>query len=305
MTTTVAVLGLGAIGGIAAGSLAALNRHEVIVCTRSVIDRLVVERPDDIVDVPVRALTDPEEASPVDWILLSTKVHQTHSVAPWLVRLCGPKSRVAVLQNGIAPADRLAPFVRAAAIVPTIVYYNGERLAHDRMRFRRAGAYELAVQDDPDGHAFADLLDGSPMRILRSTEFVTLAWRKLLINAIANPVTALTLQRQAVFRRDDVKALCLAVLEEAVAVGRADGAIFAADEAPRTWATLLTYPADAGTSMYFDRLAGRTLEVEALTGAIVARGSRYGIPTPINTALLTLLRASSDGASSSRPLESK
>jgi 2-dehydropantoate 2-reductase len=293
MTTTIAVIGLGAIGGIIAGSLAALNRHHIVVCVRSPIERLVVERPDDTVDVPIRALTDPAKTEPVDWVLLATKAHQTPSVGPWLARLCGPQTRVATLQNGIAPADRLAPFVPAAAVVPTIVYYNGERLAPDRMRWRRAGEYELAVQDDADGRDFAGLLDGSPMRILRSADFATLAWRKLLINAVANPVTALTLQRQAVFRREDVKALCLAILEEAAAVGRADGAALVADEAARTLATLLTYPADAGTSMYFDRLAGRPFEVEALTGAIVARGERYRIPTPLNAALLTLLRASS------------
>ena len=72
-------------------------------------------------------------------------------------------------------------------------------------------------------------------------DFVTLAWRKLLINAVASPVTALTLQRQAVLRRPDVQTLCLAVLEEAIAVGRAEGAKLAADEAARTLATLFTF----------------------------------------------------------------
>ena len=57
-------------------------------------------------------------------------------------------------------------------------------------------------------------------------------------------------------------------------------------------------PPEVGTSMYFDRLAGRPLEVEALTGAIVAAGQRLGIPTPLNGALLTLLRAVNDAAKS-------
>jgi 2-dehydropantoate 2-reductase len=48
--------------------------------------------------------------------------------------------------------------------------------------------------------------------------------------------------------------------------------------------------------MYFDRLAGRPLEHEALTGAIVAAGERHGIATPLNRALLALLRAISDAA---------
>ena len=56
-------------------------------------------------------------------------------------------------------------------------------------------------------------------------------------------------------------------------------------------ARLMTFPPDAGTSMYFDRLAGRPLEIEAITGAIVAAAERHNIPTPLNRALLTLLRA--------------
>ena len=294
MTATIAIVGFGAIGGIVAGSLTALGRYDVVVCVKSPIDRVVVERPCDTVDVPIRALTDPAEAGRVDWVLLSTKVHQTPSAASWLTRLCSSKTRVATLQNGIAPTERLAPFVGGAVVVPTIVYYSGERLAPGRVRFRAAGEHELAVQDDQDGRALAALFHGSPLRVLLSADLATLAWRKLLMNSVANPITALTLQRLTVFRREDVQALCLAALEEAAAVGRADGANFVADEAARTLAALLIYPAEVGTSMYLDRLAGRSLEIEALTGAIVARGQLHGIRTPLNTTLLTLLRASTD-----------
>jgi 2-dehydropantoate 2-reductase len=38
------------------------------------------------------------------------------------------------------------------------------------------------------------------------------------------------------------------------------------------------------------------MEIEALTGAIVAAGQRHGIATPINRALLTLLRPVNDAA---------
>lgn len=293
---SIAVVGLGAIGGVIAGSLAALGRYDVTVCTRAPIARLVVERPEDVVEVQVHTLTRPETARPVDWVLLATKAHQTPQVAPWLAQLCGPRSRVATLQNGIGHAESLAPLVGPARVVPTIVYYNGERLAPDRMRLRRAGEYELAVRNDADGRAFAALLNGSPIRILRSADFPTLAWRKLLLNAVANPVTALTLQRQAVFRRDDIQALCRAILVEAAAVGRADGAALADDEVERIMAMLLTYPPEAGTSMYFDRMAGRPLEIEALTGAVVACGARHGVATPLNASLLALLRAVSDAA---------
>ena len=293
----VAVVGLGSIGGGVAGSLCAAGRHDVVACTRRPLERLVVERPEGTVDVPLRTLTDPTQAVPVDWVLLCTKAHETPSAGPWLARLCADSTRVAVMQNGIDHAARVAPFVGAAAIVATLVYYNGERLAPDRVRIRQPGEYDLAVPDDAAGRTFARLLDGTSLRVVVSADFTTLKWRKLLINAIANPITALTLQRQGVLRRDDMRALSLAILDEAVAVARADGARLAPDEPERTISTLFTYSPELGTSMYFDRLAGRPLEIEALTGAIVAAGERHRIPTPLNRALLTLLRAVSDAAS--------
>jgi 2-dehydropantoate 2-reductase len=294
--STVAVVGLGSIGGIAVGCLRDADRHDVIVCTRRPIERLVLERPEGTVDVSLHALHDPARAQRVDWVLLCTKGHQTPSATPWLRRLCDSATRVAVLQNGIGHIARISPLVGGAAVIPAIVYFNGERLGPDRVRLRHAGQHDLAVADDGDGEAFAQLFHGTPLRVLLSSDFATLAWRKLLINAVANPITALTLQRQAVFRRADVHALCIAILDEAVAVARADGARLADDESERTMATLLTYPPEAGTSMYFDRLAGRALEVEALTGAIVAAGERLGLATPLNRTLLTLLRAVSDAA---------
>src|SRR6266849_737549 len=139
------------------------------------------------------------------------------------------------------------------------------------------------------------------MRSLVFQDFKTLAWSKPLLNAMANPITALTLQRQAVFRRDDIKALCLAILEEAAAVGRADGAQLPANEPEQLLASLLTYPPDAGTLMYFDRLAGRPLEIEALNGAVVAAGERHQMPTPLNRTLLTLARAASEAPAAGKP----
>jgi 2-dehydropantoate 2-reductase len=291
---SVAVIGLGSIGGVVAGLLAKAGRHDLIACVRQPVERLLVDLPEGTIETSIRTLTDPSQAEPKDWILLCTKVQDTSASAPWLQRLCGPKSRVGVLQNGIAHADRLRPFVGEATIVPTVVYYNGERLARDRVRYRCAGAHDFAVSDDADGRAFAALLDGTSMPILCTTDFKTLAWRKLLLNAVANPVTALTLQRNAVFRREDVRALCLALLEEAAAVGRADGAELPPDEPAQSMQRLLAVPADAGSSMYFDRLAGRPLEIEALTGAVVAAGERYHIATPLNRMLLTLARAASE-----------
>jgi len=297
---TIAVVGLGSIGGVAAGCLATIGRYDVIGCIRQPITPLTLERPHGsamiAVDVPLRTLTDPTQAQPADWVLLCTKTHQTAAAAPWLKRLCAPGTRVAVLQNGIDQVARVAPLVAGAAVMPVIVYYNGERIAPDRVRLRQGSDHDIAVADDDDGRAFARLFSDTPLRVLLTKDFTTLAWRKLFINAVANPITALTLQRQAVLRRADIQELGRAILQEAVAVARADGVKLADDEPQRAFATLFTFSGELGTSMYFDRIAGRPLEIEALSGVIVEKGKRNGVPTPFNHALLTLLRAVNDAA---------
>lgn len=291
---SVAVVGLGGIGGTAAGLLARSGRQDVIACTRKPLERLTVEGPDGAFEVPLKALTDPADARPVDWVLLCTKTHETKSAGPWLERLCTKATTVAALQNGIDHVERISPYANGAAIVPVLVYYNGERLAPDRVRYKPMNANELVVPDDEGGRAFAALMSDTPLNVLASADFVTLKWRKLLLNAVANPVTALTMQRFAVFQRPDIQALCVAVLDETVAVARADGARLHDDESQRVMAMLRGFAPHLTTSMHMDRVAGKPFEVEALTGAIVAAGERHGIATPLNGMLLTLLRAISE-----------
>jgi 2-dehydropantoate 2-reductase len=290
----IAIVGLGGIGGTAAGLLARTGLHDVTACVRKPLGRLTVEGPDGAFEVPLKALTDPADAGPVDWVLLCTKTHETASAGPWLERLCTPATTVAALQNGIDHVERISPYANGAAIVPALVYYNGERLAPDRVRYKPVSQNELVVPDDAPGRAFAALMADTPLHVLTSADFVTLKWRKLLVNAIANPITALTLQRFAVFERPDIQLLSLAILDEAGRVARADGAGLHDDESRRVLTMVRGFGSNLSTSTYFDRLAGRPFEVESLTGAIVAAGERHGIATPLNGLLLTLLRAISE-----------
>lgn len=287
----IAVVGLGGIGAVAAACLHETGCHNIVGCSRQLVDRIVLEGRSGTTAIPLRTLTNPAEAVVVDWVLLCTKSHQTPSAAPWLARLCGHRTRVAVLQNGVGHKARVARFVGTAQVLPTVVYFSGERLASDRVRLYHVGEYDLAVSDTADGSDFAALFNDTSLRVLVSSDLKTLIWRKLLINAVANPITALTAQRMSVLQRPDMAALCASILEEVVAVAQADGADLGSEEVSRALTIIRDYRPETGTSMYFDRLAGRALEFEAITGAIVAAGERFDIATPVNRALRDLLRA--------------
>lgn len=291
----VAVIGLGGIGGVAAGALAHAGNHDIIACGRRPLKRLRVDLPDETVEVPLTVLTDPADASPVDWVLLTTKAQDTDSAGDWLRALCGPQTSVAVMQNGIDHADRIAPYAGDATALPVIVYYNGERIADDHVRMRHISDADVALPDTDTARAFETLLEGTPIKALRAPDFTARLWQKLLINIVVNPMTALTRQRQGILQRQDIQALTTALLEEAVAVAHAEGAGLSETAAADIQRLVLTFPHDAGSSMYFDALAGRRLEAEALTGAIVRAGARHGIATPMNSAMLTLLNGLSNG----------
>lgn len=290
----VAVIGLGGIGGAAAGALTHAGRHDVIACGRRPLERMRVDLPDESVEVAMTVLTDPAKAAPVDWVLLTTKAQDTDGAGDWLRALCGPQTIVAVMQNGIDHAERIAPYAGDATALPVIVYYNGERIADDHVRMRHISDADIALPDTDTAQAFIDLLDGTPIQAVRAPDFTARQWQKLLINIVVNPVTALTRMRQGVLQREDIQALTTALLEEAAAVAEAEGAGLPPSVAADTQRLVLTFPYDAGSSMYFDALAGRRLEAEALTGAVVRAGARHGIPTPMNSAMLALLRALSD-----------
>ncbi|MGB6485514.1 MAG: ketopantoate reductase C-terminal domain-containing protein [Steroidobacteraceae bacterium] len=60
-------------------------------------------------------------------------------------------------------------------------------------------------------------------------------------------------------------------------------------------------PPDAVNSLFADRLAGRCMETDARNGAIVRKGVKHGIPTPLNSMAVTLLDAQQPGRVKGNP----
>src|SRR5258708_17383062 len=87
--STIAVIGLGNIGGVATGCLRAADRHDVIACVRQPINHLHLERPEGNVEGSPRALANPAHATPVDWVLVCTKAQHASSAPPCRARLLG------------------------------------------------------------------------------------------------------------------------------------------------------------------------------------------------------------------------
>ena len=284
--SSVAVVGGGAIGGYVS-ALAHDAGHDVTLCVRTPFDRLVVEKDGDTRAVPVKIATDPTGIGPVDHLVLAVKAQDTPQTGAWLDALAGPQTVVVVAQNGVDHRERVTPLAPRSSILPILVYFTIEPVR--RGHIRHSVGNRIVVPAGPLGASFGALLAGADVEVEATEDFRTAAWRKLLGNVFANPVTALTLRRSEVFRDEAIETLGRALLAEAIAVGGAVGAAFADDELEQALALFRTVPPQNGTSMLFDRLAGRPLEHELITGVVVAEGRRHGIPTPANDVILALL----------------
>ena len=85
--------------------------------------------------------------------------------------------------------------------------------------------------------------------------------------------------------------LAEAILQECYAVARAEGADLQDAAIGAVVASFAKLDDSGGTSMLYDRLAGRPLEHDALYGAVIRAGERHGIPTPTHRTLSALLSA--------------
>jgi 2-dehydropantoate 2-reductase len=289
--TRVAIVGVGAIGGVLAAFLEVVGRHEIVLCTRQPLQGLTVETPEGLVNVNARNLTDPAFAEPVEWVFVATKTYDAKSAAAWLPALCRLNAPVAVVQNGVEHRERFRSFVNPELIVPVIIDCPVERRRNSVVWQRSAAAIQL--ESGRLGSECAQLFDGSPAKVELTNDFVTAAWRKLCINS-AGALCALTGKPSGVLRDEALGNIALELVGECLAVGRAEGAQLDEDTAERVLAGYRDQPPDSINSMLADRLAGRQMEIDARNGVIVRKGEKHGIQTSLNRMTVALLQTLSE-----------
>jgi len=310
---SVAFVGAGAIGAFFAAHLIDAHSADVTICVRTPFTDLVVESEatntafvatgDALVGPPPQrlalrstptVLTDPADVrGPVDWVLLATKGPQTEGAAGWLHALVGPATKVVVLQNGIEHEERVRPYVDAAVeIIPAVVYCGAEVVAPGHIVHRTNGF--LILPAGPSGDQLVALYADARAGIRLADDFTTASWQKLCGNVVANGITALTERRMEVMRRPAIAAVGRALLTECVAVARAHGAVIEDSYADLVLSGIAQMPAAAGTSMLYDRLAGRPMEQDLLYGAVGRAARRHHIDTPMHDTFAALLAAISE-----------
>lgn len=252
-------------------------------------------RPDgkDPIVVPGPVHTNPGEVTdPVDVLVLAVKATQNAEAAGWLARLCDERTIVTVLQNGVEQIDQVQPLCPSSTVVPGIVWYGAETQPEGWVRLRTEA--RLVLPSGPSAETIAELLRGAGCQVDCDPDFITAAWRKLLVNALAG-FMALSGRRSGMFRRDDIAALSRRYVAECLAVAQAEGARLADDTVDELVGLFGQAPADMGTSILADRESHRRLEWDIRNGVIIRKARAHGLATPISDVVVPLLGAASDG----------
>lgn len=283
----VAVVGVGAIGGVLAGLLETSQAHEIALCTRRPLAALNVDTPEGLVAVRFHNVTDAGQAQPVDWILCATKTYDAAAAAKWFPALTGPHTKLAVIQNGVEHRENFAGLFAADRILPVVIDVPAERRSEGDI-LQRADAF-LRVENSALGAGFAALFFHTKAKLDLTDDFLTAAWAKLCINA-AGVLSALTLKPAGILRDEALGEVALAIVAECVAVGRAEGAKLDDATGERVLAAARAGSPDSINSLLADRLANRQTEIDARNGVIVRRGECHGIPTPLNSMAVALFK---------------
>lgn len=291
----VVVLGAGAVGSLLGARLAAAGSEVVLVGrpdhVRAIVEKGLVVEGEGSGTFRLEA-TDRLASVPVpDACLLATKTFDLERAAGALGRAYPPLPTL-LIQNGLGvheiavaalgaagwPEPALQ-VVRAVQSVPVTLLGPG--------RIRATGRGEIVLSEAaPAAPAraaialFLRLLGGSGIPLRTTDDLDREVWRKLLVNAAINPVTALHGVTNGALLDPPLRDEALRLLEEARRVAELSGVRFARGEAVAEFERVARATATNRSSMLQDVDRGRPTEVDAILGEIVRRGAAHGLRLP-------------------------
>jgi 2-dehydropantoate 2-reductase len=299
----IAVLGGGgAMGGMFGGYLARAGEDVVLIdVSRDAVEAinahgLFVEAKDgSIAAIPIRASSNPAEVGPVDLIINFVKCYSTEAAIRAAAPMLGERTAILTLQNGWGNADRIADIVGRERVMVGLTYNSGTLVAPGRIKHSGIG---ITVVGELDGSASPRLeaavaaLCRAGIETTASPRIVDEIWKKLALNVCTLPTAALLrFPAHELIQHSEMLDLMRGLLAEVAAVARPQG--IALDEGER-WAAivaLLEKAVGARASMLQDVEAGRRTEIDVVNGAIVEAGRRYSVATPLNDAMVWLVKS--------------
>jgi 2-dehydropantoate 2-reductase len=296
----VCVVGCGAVGSLFAANLAQLDDVEVWAydLARDHVDAinangLRLSGAGDVVG-RLRATADAEELPACDFGIVATKAMHTEPAIAATAHAFADGS-VCTVQNGLGNEEALAGHV--ARVIRGTTFPAGRVVEPGHVQWDVKGDTTLGpFEPSPAPLEEVERLAEACTRAGLPTEAVADArgpqWRKVIFNAATNPIGALTgLTHGRVCEDAALRKLVSGLVDEGKAVAAAQGIVLDADpEELIDHAARPDVAYDHKASMLQDVEARRATEIDYLNGGIVRFGRELGVPTPLNEAILALVK---------------
>jgi 2-dehydropantoate 2-reductase len=318
----IAIVGVGAIGGLFAGWLGSrlpAGQIQLSAVARGDTLRTLREQGLTWVDgesvehrVALHATDDPASLGPQDLVIVSVKGQALVQVAPAVRALMGPQTVVLVAMNGVPwwffdglpgeasglrlnavdPGGQIAALIPTAQVVGCVVHASAT--APVPARIERIKNNQLIIGEPAGGttprvQALSDVLTEAGFGVTVSERIQRDIWFKLWGNMTMNPVSAITgAPCDRILDDPLVRGFISAIMLETKAIGARIG--LPIEQAPEDRHQLTRKLGSFKTSMLQDVEAGRSIELDALVGAVREIGQHLGEATPNMDALMGLTR---------------
>ena len=289
----IAVMGAGAIGGYFGGRLAQTGFDVSFIARGAHLDVIrknglkVLSPLGDFTIHPATVTDDPAEVGPVDVILFMVKNYDTLRAAEQIRPLVGPDTAIIPFQNGVEARAMLSnvlgsrhvlggvAFIPASIQEPGVIKHNAE--------LAKLVFGEFDKQITPRAVAFLDALEKAEVAGEISADISMVLWSKLMFLTSMSAINCITRQPAGLVQSDEETiALYIDAMREVAAVAAANGVSLGEEAIANNMALAHSFPPNNKTSMFQDLEAGRRLEIDYLSGAVVRLGRKKGIETPIH-----------------------
>ena len=289
----IAVMGAGAVGCYYGGMMARAGHAVTLVARPAHVQAmnrygLLLDTQTFRAHIPVQAGTDPAQVQGADAVLFCVKSTDTETAGEAIRPHLGPHTLVLSLQNGVDNAHRLSQ-VLGQPVVPAVVYVATEMAGPGHVKHHGRG--ELLLGPWPDCETFVATLTQAGIPAQVSSNVTGELWGKLIVNCAVNALSAITqMPYGPLADHAGVEDVMRDVVQECLAVARADGVSLTSDPWTTVQRIIQTMPAQRSSTAQ-DLARGKPSEMDHLNGYVVRRGAAQGIPTPANRVLYTLVKA--------------
>jgi 2-dehydropantoate 2-reductase len=278
-----AILGAGAIGGVMALGLSAVD-EDVTVIVRPGKERthpvaLELDHPAGTITASVNIAARVTEHFDVLWI--ATKTYQLEDALASVVAVPGI---VVPLLNGMDHVPVLRARFGHDRVVPGTIAVEAERSAPGQYVQRSPVRLNIAASGEPVLKECVERLRGLGWTANFIASEPTLLWTKLcFLEPFALVTSASGLDNGQILANAEWKGRMDTAVREACAVAAKEGV----QVDPEKWMPAFSgMPAAMRASMAKDLDAGRKLELDGIAGPVLRGGVRHGVPTPTTASLV-------------------